>query len=264
MENRKKYIVIAVVVVLILAALFFLFQNRGKDQAPQIQQAQKSVPASTPVVAKQEKKVVAKVEQPKPVAVPSKRDKFLAYFGQNFSCPVGSGRLNDLNRFLGKLKNTQFTKRGNVFYSNNNGSVNKMVYYGDSGAFFDANGYPIIDFNMTASTPCAVFHFSFNVSENIVANEYELLRALKMAMDDHAAAIKKAYIFGHTCDIGSYNYNDNLSFNRAKRIADELKALDIDLLFIPNGEYYPVADGKDDDSRAENRRAEIFIVAGNT
>ena len=263
MENRNKYILI-VLIILVLAGLFFLFQNRGKNEAPQIQQTEKSMPASTPVAVKEEKNVVTKTEPPKPVAVSSKRDKFMAYFGRNYSCQVGPGRLNDLNQFFSKLENKRFTKRGNVFINNDNGSVNKMVTYGDSGVFFDKNGYPIVDFDMTSSTPCAVFHFSFNVSENIVANEYELLRGLKVALDDHAEAIRKAYIFGHTCDIGSFNYNDKLSFNRAKHIAEELKALNIDLLFIPNGEYYPISTGKDEPSRVQNRRAEIFIVAENT
>jgi outer membrane protein OmpA-like peptidoglycan-associated protein len=69
-------------------------------------------------------------------------------------------------------------------------------------------------------------------------------------------------IFGYTCDIGSDETNDVLSFKRAAAVRDHLTARGINPARITvhgYGESNPVAPNDTEANRSLNRRAEIFI-----
>ena len=74
-------------------------------------------------------------------------------------------------------------------------------------------------------------------------------------------------IEGHTDDVGSNDYNQRLSEQRAQAVADYLgRNFGISgsrFRVAGYGEKMPVADNKTEDGRALNRRTEIIILTGN-
>ncbi|MCM1169858.1 MAG: OmpA family protein [Bacteroides sp.] len=70
-------------------------------------------------------------------------------------------------------------------------------------------------------------------------------------------------ISGHTDNVGSAQYNKTLSENRAKAVADYLKAKGIDparIVAVGYGFDKPVADNQSEEGRAKNRRTELKIL----
>ena len=71
-------------------------------------------------------------------------------------------------------------------------------------------------------------------------------------------------IVGHTDNVGSESFNQNLSDNRAGAVTSYLKSLGISnarLRAEGKGETQPAASNETEDSRAQNRRVEIAIYA---
>ena len=71
-------------------------------------------------------------------------------------------------------------------------------------------------------------------------------------------------IVGHTDNVGSESFNQNLSENRAGAVTSYLKSLGISsgrLKLEGKGETQPVASNETEDSRTQNRRVEIAIYA---
>jgi outer membrane protein OmpA-like peptidoglycan-associated protein len=86
---------------------------------------------------------------------------------------------------------------------------------------------------------------------------------------DKIAASMKLYpdslidVYGHTDSTGSDAFNQNLSENRARTVADYLAMRGVSSSRIRSrgfGETMPVADNGTDEGRAKNRRVEIKIV----
>ena len=71
-------------------------------------------------------------------------------------------------------------------------------------------------------------------------------------------------IVGHTDNVGSESFNQNLSDNRAGAVTSYLKSLGISSARLKaegKGETQPAASNETEDSRAQNRRVEIAIYA---
>jgi len=70
-------------------------------------------------------------------------------------------------------------------------------------------------------------------------------------------------IFGHTDDVGSEGYNQELSKHRAQAVRDYLveAGVDPDVVTITGmGKSSPLVEGTDPESRQRNRRVELAIV----
>ncbi len=73
----------------------------------------------------------------------------------------------------------------------------------------------------------------------------------------------KLFIAGHTCDIGSAEYNALLSQKRAEAVKDYLVEVGIMGEYIKAkgyGEEKPVADNDTEEGRIKNRRVEFYIT----
>lgn len=71
--------------------------------------------------------------------------------------------------------------------------------------------------------------------------------------------VTKLFIIGHTDSIGSKEYNQKLSYKRAKSLEKYLNNFNIELIFIAEGENKPVASNKTKEGRAFNRRVEVVF-----
>jgi outer membrane protein OmpA-like peptidoglycan-associated protein len=70
-------------------------------------------------------------------------------------------------------------------------------------------------------------------------------------------------VYGHTDSTGSEAYNQTLSENRARTVANYLQTQGVNPARIRSqgyGETMPVADNATEDGRRKNRRVEIKIV----
>jgi OOP family OmpA-OmpF porin len=104
------------------------------------------------------------------------------------------------------------------------------------------------------------FLFDFNAAD-LSQDEKERLELLAAFLKEN----KKAYaaIAGHTDNIGTEEYNTELSFRRVEAVANYLvKNHNVDesqLLTFWYGELNPVADNSTEEGRMQNRRVEILV-----
>jgi outer membrane protein OmpA-like peptidoglycan-associated protein len=69
-------------------------------------------------------------------------------------------------------------------------------------------------------------------------------------------------VVGHTCDMGSINYNQNLSERRANAVKEYISeniSFSILIESTGKGELYPISDNSDELGRKKNRRVEIKL-----
>lgn len=101
-----------------------------------------------------------------------------------------------------------------------------------------------------------------------VADQAVLLPGERPRLDEIAAALRSVpnrniLIVGHTADVGTQISQIELSFERAKKIVDEMVARGIEagrLLYDGRGGTEPVASNDTEEGRAANRRVEIEIL----
>jgi outer membrane protein OmpA-like peptidoglycan-associated protein len=101
--------------------------------------------------------------------------------------------------------------------------------------------------------------FEFNRAD-IKATGQNELRKLAEFLKKHPD--RQVLIEGHTDDIGSNSYNENLSRRRAEAVASALSAMGVPsprVTSVGYGESYPVAANNTDTNRALNRRVEVYI-----
>ncbi|HSW04582.1 OmpA family protein [Aquabacterium sp.] len=73
---------------------------------------------------------------------------------------------------------------------------------------------------------------------------------------------RRVLIEGHTDNIGSDAYNENLSRRRAEAVARQLEMMGVQaprVTVVGYGKSYPVADNSTDTNRALNRRVEVYL-----
>jgi len=117
------------------------------------------------------------------------------------------------------------------------------------------------------------FLYEVTLTDNDVKfgfNKYNLSDEAKAALDSFASKIKSnnqnVYIEvqGHTDSIGSEKVNLELGYKRAEQV---MRYLNIEQGFplhrmnvISYGEFKPIADNKDRDGRAQNRRVTLVVM----
>ena len=102
--------------------------------------------------------------------------------------------------------------------------------------------------------------FDFDRAELRPENRELLSRIVGILLSSEGYSL---YVYGHTDDVGSADYNLELSERRAEAVRDYLVETGIDGAIIDTkgyGKSSPRADGIDAESRAKNRRVEIGIV----
>jgi outer membrane protein OmpA-like peptidoglycan-associated protein len=101
--------------------------------------------------------------------------------------------------------------------------------------------------------------FDFNKADLTAESNPELRRALKM-MDQYPRM--EVEIAGHTDNVGSDQYNKELSQQRANAVRSYLTVNGIDasrLSAVGYGEAQPIESNENEDGRAANRRVEFIV-----
>lgn len=101
----------------------------------------------------------------------------------------------------------------------------------------------------------------FDFDSATLKSTNEIDEAVSEASD---AQLKSITIVGHTDSVGTDEYNQKLSEERAQAVADYLvsKGFDSSLISVSGeGETSPVADNDTDEGRAQNRRADVTVSA---
>lgn len=103
-------------------------------------------------------------------------------------------------------------------------------------------------------------HFHYNSAE-LTDEALLILEAVAKQLND--AADYAIEVIGHTCDLGSNEYNQSLSEARAASVVAELKRQGVKaerLSSSGRGEIEPVADNSTEDGKAKNRRTEFKLT----
>lgn len=102
--------------------------------------------------------------------------------------------------------------------------------------------------------------FDFNRAD-LKSQFYPALDQVASTMAEYNQTIVE--VSGHTDSVGSDDYNQHLSEQRANAVANYLSGRGLmreRFEVVGMGERYPVADNNSDDGRAKNRRVEIRVV----
>lgn len=183
------------------------------------------------------------------------------------------------------LVNTQFTAKGvekfmTIGNFNNNARTRKFktkrdakqgaYYYIDMIALKDAEESTSSSSGDTADLKPEIFELDKTHTFRNVLFEFDKFQLLETAKED----LKKIYnyiksdstlhitINGHTDNIGSMAYNQELSDNRCRTVAEYMVALGLGkerISWLGYGSSKPIADNTTDDGRKTNRRVEFII-----
>lgn len=102
--------------------------------------------------------------------------------------------------------------------------------------------------------------FEFD-SDTIDRRSFKLVHEIAAVLKDHPE-IHRVYIQGHTDNVGSYAYNDDLSLRRASAVRAALidRGIEAERLFAKGyGERRPIAPNDTPAGRAQNRRVEFLL-----
>ncbi len=102
--------------------------------------------------------------------------------------------------------------------------------------------------------------FDFNRAD-LKSQFYPALDQVASTMAEYNQTVVE--VSGHTDSVGSDDYNQRLSEQRANAVANYLSGRGLmreRFEVVGMGERYPVADNNSDDGRARNRRVEIRVV----
>ena len=97
-------------------------------------------------------------------------------------------------------------------------------------------------------------------SPNINAGFYDVLNSVSIVLKEYEKTTVD--VLGHTDSVGSVSYNQNLSEQRARSVAEYLSSQSImpaRLLVAGYGEGQPIASNDTPEGRAQNRRVNIQI-----
>jgi sodium-type flagellar protein MotY len=134
---------------------------------------------------------------------------------------------------------------------------------------------PVLDEFMVCLTQLPIYkfddykinmlHFDFGKSALLKKGRKQLDAVARYLKTD--SEIKQIVISGHTDDVGRHSSNDKLGKRRSKTVKDYLVSKGVpEKLFklISLGEHKPNATNRTDKGRAENRRAMVTLVRGDT
>ncbi|HEX4232379.1 MAG TPA: OmpA family protein [Bryobacteraceae bacterium] len=113
---------------------------------------------------------------------------------------------------------------------------------------------------MTIVLPNSIFRFDFDKANLSQPNRELLSRIAGILLASKAYGLS---IFGYTDDIGTPEYNEELSVRRADAVRHYLIQAGIDSSIINvkgYGKTSPLVEGKTSDARAKNRRVEIAVT----
>ncbi len=132
-------------------------------------------------------------------------------------------------------------------------------------------GYPGADIDAVGAIGAAV-KIILGASVLFDFNEYTLKPAAREALQEVARKIEgykgsRVVIDGHTDSVGSTEYNQRLSENRASAVRDFLSSIEnlsgVDMRVHGYGEDSSVASNDTEEGRERNRRVEILIIPRN-
>ena len=106
-------------------------------------------------------------------------------------------------------------------------------------------------------------YFAFDSDELDLKSNEELNRIVNLLNKYPSINIE---ISGHTDNVGTQKYNQDLSERRAKKVYDNLIASHIQpssIKFIGYADSFPIASNSTENGRTRNRRIEIKIVTIN-
>lgn len=162
---------------------------------------------------------------------------FLLKNNQNFMESFG---IKTWYKKIKKIKKEEIAEKLNQIPSKENFSIRQQ----DRGISIDLNQV-LFDFN------------SYNLNENAKNTLDSILEILKKYPN------QEIQISGHTDDIGSENYNQELSEKRAKAVAEYLIQNGLSenqISYIGYGDKKPLYPNNTPENRAKNRRVEILII----
>lgn len=113
---------------------------------------------------------------------------------------------------------------------------------------------------MVISLPNSVFRFDFDKADLNQHNRELLSRIAGILLASKGYGLS---VFGYTDDVGSAEYNQQLSLRRAAAVKDYLvqAGIDPDIVNVKGyGKSSPLVEGASSDSRAKNRRVEIALT----
>jgi outer membrane protein OmpA-like peptidoglycan-associated protein len=113
--------------------------------------------------------------------------------------------------------------------------------------------------NITLSMPGNVT-FAFN-DANIQSQFYPVLDDVARTLTEYNQTVVE--VAGHTDNVGSDAYNQELSVRRANSVAAYLQSHGVmqqRLITVGAGELHPIASNATEEGRAQNRRVEITLV----
>lgn len=98
-------------------------------------------------------------------------------------------------------------------------------------------------------------------SGDLKSSFYDVLNSVAIVLDEYEKTI--IAVSGHTDSTGASDYNQKLSEQRARSVANYLKSRDIvaeRFEIVGFGEDYPIADNSTPEGRAQNRRVELTLI----
>jgi outer membrane protein OmpA-like peptidoglycan-associated protein len=128
------------------------------------------------------------------------------------------------------------------------------------GTCIDADAPLPVDQRLTLSTPVRFELDSAELSVPVRAALDQLVQRLRQLPDD-----QRLKVVGHCDDLGSDEYNDRLSAQRAASVKDYLVSRGVDADRIDTvgfGRRQPLVNESSDEARAQNRRVELWVMRG--
>ncbi len=113
---------------------------------------------------------------------------------------------------------------------------------------------------MVIVLPNSIFRFDFDKADLNTHNRELLSRIAGILLASKGYGLS---VFGYTDDIGSPEYNQQLSVRRAESVKDYLVQAGVDPAIVNvkgYGKTSPLLDGNSNDVRAKNRRVEIAVT----
>lgn len=126
------------------------------------------------------------------------------------------------------------------------------------GVIVDADGCPLGGENILSLTGV---NFAFDKAE--LTAEAEMILDEAVALMKETDEVLEVRVEGHTDNVGSDNYNMDLSQRRAESVVQYLVDNGVNstrLVPVGMGEGFPVASNDTDAGRAENRRVDFVVV----